>query len=300
MNNDVKKYRLSPVAVISYAIAVMILLFVCYQVGKMVGEINQYYAAQGLKPAFSDYFVYTIPAMLPSLRNCFIFFMLGYILDAVRKNNPANYKTQEEIEEEKIARQEAREARKAARGEAAAAKAGNIVEEGSSVEADFAKSLEEELKADGKGQFKQYKKPERKSGNNGSGEKKTVKKGGNRSANSRKKADGAGSGRNNSNNGGNNNNGGSNAGKNSGNGGRGNNANNNNHRGGTRKPAADKAKPAVKEVKEAKAPNEVKEAKAPKEAKEVKAPKEVREVKEAVKDKAENTFSAVISESEDI
>ena len=43
MNNPEKKYRRSVVSIICYAIAVMILLYVCYQFGKMVGVINQYY-----------------------------------------------------------------------------------------------------------------------------------------------------------------------------------------------------------------------------------------------------------------
>lgn len=324
MDKNVKKYRRSAVAIVCYAIAVAIMIYLCYQAGKMVGAINQFYAQNGVKPAFTEYFVYILPAMLEPLRNVVIFFVLGYIVDAVRKNNPANYASDEEIAEARIARKEAREAKKFAKGEAAAAKAGNLPESEDSVEADFAKSLEEELKADGHDQFV---KAERKAGNNSN---RTVKKGGNKSANSKKKSGGENSGRNNGGNGGSNNNNSNNTagGKDGGRGGSG----KQNHKGGNKKPAADKPKTAAKDakkdsdtkeakaakpVKETRAPKEAKEAKpqkeakeakpqkeakAPKENAEIKAPKEIKEageVKEAAKEKGESVFSAVISGPEE-
>ena len=76
--------------------------------------------------------------------------MLGYILDAVRRNNKAYYLTDEEVLEAKEEKKQAREAKKYAKGEAAALKAGNVTAAEDSVEADFAKSLNEELKADEK------------------------------------------------------------------------------------------------------------------------------------------------------
>ena len=97
-----------------------------------------------------EYVTYTLQSALQPIVYTIVIFMLGYILDAVRRNNKAYYLTDEEVLEAKEEKKQAREAKKYAKGEAAALKAGNVTAAEDSVEADFAKSLNEELKADEK------------------------------------------------------------------------------------------------------------------------------------------------------
>ena len=166
MNKREKKYRRSGVSVACYVIAALMMVYVCYQIGNTIKTINEYYAQYEMSATAMEYITYCGQAALQPLYYAFTAFMFGYILDAVRKNNPANYRSDEDIEAEKEAKKEAKDAKKFAKGEAAAAKAGNVTTTENSVEADFAKSLDEELKADdrksgGKGQGGQ-----RKSGGN--------------------------------------------------------------------------------------------------------------------------------------
>ena len=202
MNMKDKKYRRSGVSIACYVIAAIMLVYVCYQIGNTVSTINDYYAQYDMSATPMEYLTYCGQAALQPFFYTLATFMLGYILDAVRKNNKANYLSDEEIEAAKAAKKEAKDAKKFAKGEAAAAKAGNVTTAEKSVEADFAKSLDEELKAD-----------EKKAENKGQGQKKS---GGNRKNSSY----------NNRANGGNRNNG---------------NRGGNNRRSSGKKPAADKA-----------------------------------------------------------
>lgn len=138
-----KKFRRDAVTIICYVIALIFLFYIFYRAGKMFALINSYFAGFGVKPELRDYVVYTIPELIAPFRNGALIFMFGYILDAIRKNNPDNYATEEELVEARIAKKEAREAKKFARGEAAAAKAGaeKVVKE-AAVEADFAAETE--------------------------------------------------------------------------------------------------------------------------------------------------------------
>lgn len=156
MKKEEKRYRRSRVSVVCYVIAALMFGYVCYQIGTTVQTINEYYAQYGMSAQPLEYVTYTLQAALQPIVYTIVIFMLGYILDAVRRNNKAYYLTDEELADAAEAKKQAREAKKLARGEAAAAKAGNVTTTESSVEADFAKSLDEELKAD-------EKKPEAKS-----------------------------------------------------------------------------------------------------------------------------------------
>ena len=236
--NNLKKYRRSWASVVCYVLAAAMLVYVCYLIGTTVSAINQYYAQYQMAAKPSEYVTYIMQQVLEPLVNTVLFFMLGYILDAVRKTDPANYMTDEEVAEAKIARREAREAKKFAKGEAAAAKAGRAVSDENSVEADFAKSLDEELKAD-------EKKGQRK--NQGNGQRR--KQGGNRQNASKKRAENNSgeakeSGKDNKNSNKEKNNNGNRENKN------GNRNGNGGNRRGGRKPAADNAKAEpVNEVK---------------------------------------------------
>ena len=148
MDNNGKKYRRSVFSIVCYALAVLMLFYIVYTTGSTIAQINQYYAQYDMQAQPTEYVTYVIQSIIEPLINVVVFFMLGYILDEVRRNNPAYYISDEELEEAKIAKKEAKIAKKAAAGEAAAAKAGNIITTEQSVEADFARSLDEELSKD--------------------------------------------------------------------------------------------------------------------------------------------------------
>lgn len=150
MNNNGKKYRSSGITTACYVIAALMFGYACYQIWSTVQTINEYYASYGMSAQPVEYITYTLQAALQPLVYAIGIFMLGHILDAVRRNNKSNYLSDEELLDAADAKRKAREAKKLAKGEAAAAKAGNVTTAESSVEADFARSLDEELKADEK------------------------------------------------------------------------------------------------------------------------------------------------------
>ena len=147
MKKDGKKYIKSKVAVVCYVLSALMLIYTCYQIGSTVATINEYYAQYDMKAAFGEYFMYITQNALSTFISAVTFFMLAYILDTVRRADPANWLSPEEIEERAIAKKQAREARQIAKGEKAAAKAGIVTTDEKSVEADFTESLNAELKA---------------------------------------------------------------------------------------------------------------------------------------------------------
>lgn len=149
MNNPEKKYRRSVISIVCYVLAATMLSYVCYTIGNTVHTINDYYAQYGISAQPMEYITYCLQSALQPMFYTIVLFMLGCILDAVRMNNKDNYKTDEEIREAAEAKQQAKEAKKLAKGEAAAIAAGNVTTDEDSVEADFARSLDAELKADG-------------------------------------------------------------------------------------------------------------------------------------------------------
>ena len=91
MNGNGKKYRRSAVSIACYAFALLILLYIVYLVFTTAAQINEYYAQYDMKAQPAEYFSYIIQAAIEPLINAAIFFMFGYILDEVRKNNSAYY-----------------------------------------------------------------------------------------------------------------------------------------------------------------------------------------------------------------
>ena len=147
MDNNKKVYRKSGVTIACYVFAAILLLYTCYLAGTTVGQINEYYAAYGMSAKPMEYVTYVAQSALPQLIYTVIVFMLGHILDAVRKTDPKNYMTEEEYQDAKAAKREAKEAKKIAKGEKkAAARAGAEADENTVAE-DFANDLDKELKA---------------------------------------------------------------------------------------------------------------------------------------------------------
>ena len=149
-----KKFRMSPLAIACYAIACLTVIYMFYLAGSTVSQINEYYAQYGMSAKASDYVKYIAQSLVSPAITGFTFFMLGYILDTVRKLDPNNYVSQEEIDEAKMAKQEAKDAKAFAKGEKAAAKAEKAAakvdaekSKEDSVAEDFANSLDKELKA---------------------------------------------------------------------------------------------------------------------------------------------------------
>ena len=123
MYDQKKKFRRSAVTTICYVLAALMLIYTCYQIGSTVHTINEYYGQYGMQATAVEYLTYTAQAALTPLFNTIVLFMLARILDEVRKNNPANYRSDEDIVESGIAKKEAKDAKKFEKGEKAAAKA---------------------------------------------------------------------------------------------------------------------------------------------------------------------------------
>lgn len=123
MYDTKKKFRRSAATVICYVLAALMLIYTCYQIGSTIHMINEYYAQYGMSATPLEYFTYISQNALTPLINAVVFFMLAKILDEVRKNNPANYKSDDDIIEEDAAKKEAKDQKKIDKGEKAAAKA---------------------------------------------------------------------------------------------------------------------------------------------------------------------------------
>ena len=147
-----KKYIQSGVVIACYVIAALLLVYTCYQAGSTVKQINEYYGSYGMKAKPFEYFTYILQAIIQPILNAFIVFMAGFTLTAVRKLNPENYKSAEELLDAKEAKTVARDNKQAAKGEAKAAKAkAKDAADKDSVRIDFTESLEAEMKSDSKG-----------------------------------------------------------------------------------------------------------------------------------------------------
>ena len=123
-----KKFRKSPIAIVCYVFAA---IFAAYFVATEVNTIStiyEYYAPYGVAPTVGEVVGYMIQQGIQPLAYAILVCMAGIILEAVRKLNPANWATDDEIAEAKEARKAAREAKKIAKGEAAKAAAEASVE----------------------------------------------------------------------------------------------------------------------------------------------------------------------------
>ncbi len=118
-----KKFRRSPFTIACYVIAAMFAAYFVTIVISTVTTINQYYAAYDMSPTFGEVASYLFQQGTMPLFAAIGTFMAGIILDEVRKGNPANWASDEEISEAKEAKRLAKEAKQIAKGEAAAAAA---------------------------------------------------------------------------------------------------------------------------------------------------------------------------------
>ena len=144
MYDNKKKFRRSAVAVICYVLAALMLIYTCYQIGSTIHTINEYYAQYGMKATPVEYLTYVGQNAMTPLVNAVILFMLARVLEEVRKNNPANYRSDEEIVEAAEAKKAAKDTKKFEKGEKAAARAA----EKSDVKASAAADSEEPVIVD--------------------------------------------------------------------------------------------------------------------------------------------------------
>lgn len=134
--NTEKKYKGSVWATICYVLAALMLIYTCYQAGNTVKTINDYYAQYQMTAKPMEYVTYILQSTLEPLMHTVVLFMLGYIVNEVRKCNPANYISEAEKADAKDEKRAARDAKQAAKGDAAAArKASKIAAETKKTEA---------------------------------------------------------------------------------------------------------------------------------------------------------------------
>lgn len=146
-----KKFRRSPFTIACYVIAAMFAAYFVTIVISTVTTINQYYAAYDMSPTFGEVASYLFQQGTMPLFAAIGTFMAGIILDEVRKGNPANWASDEEISEAKEAKRLAKEAKQIAKGEAAAAaataaSAAEKVVSDESIKPEFAAVVAEESK----------------------------------------------------------------------------------------------------------------------------------------------------------
>ena len=143
-----KQFQKSPVAIACYVISVLLAAYFLYVCATTISTINQYYASYDMKAGFGETLGYIVQSGLSPLVSAITVFMAGYILEEVRKLNPANWMTEDEIAEAREAKKMAREAKQIAKGEEAKAKADAKAEAEAEARAEAAaEKLEEETEA---------------------------------------------------------------------------------------------------------------------------------------------------------
>lgn len=144
--NTVKKYRRSKVATVCYVLAALMLVYTCYQIGNTIFTIVQYYAQYDMNATPSEYFTYIMQNGLSPLINAVVLFMLGYILDAVRKLDPKNWLSDDEIADKKEEKQASKDAKQFEKKEAKTGSKPAVKDE--PVVADFTADVKEDDKAE--------------------------------------------------------------------------------------------------------------------------------------------------------
>ena len=164
MYNTEKKFRRSAITTIGYVLAALMLIYTCYQIGNTVHTINEYYAQYGMKATPLEYLTYVGQNALNPLIYAALLFLISAVHNEVRKNNPANYLSDEDIVEADAAKKAAKEAKQVRKGDEAAAKAGHEPVAEEAVVADFTTETEAaaEKAKPGKPEPKTEKKPEAK------------------------------------------------------------------------------------------------------------------------------------------
>ena len=135
-----KKFRKSPVAIACYVLAALLAVYFVTVVVSTITTINEYYASYGMSATAGEVISYLLQNGVSPFTSALLTFMAGFILEEVRKNNPANWMTDEELAEAKEAKKMAREAKQIAKGEAAkaAAEAKEAAGDDESIKAEFA------------------------------------------------------------------------------------------------------------------------------------------------------------------
>ena len=110
-----KKYRRTPISIVCYVIAALLLIYTIYVGSSTVATIVDYYSSYDMAPQAGEFLTYLMQNCLMPFVSSILIGMAGFILDAVRKADPANWLTDEELSD-------AKEAKKAAKLEAKAAK----------------------------------------------------------------------------------------------------------------------------------------------------------------------------------
>ena len=118
-----KKFRRSPFTIACYVFAAIFAAYFAAVVVSTISTINQYYAAYQMKATFGEVVGYLFQNGLNPLMAAVLTFMAGLIYNEVRRQNPDNWASDDEISEAKEARRLAKEAKQIAKGEVAKAAA---------------------------------------------------------------------------------------------------------------------------------------------------------------------------------
>jgi hypothetical protein len=118
-----KKFRRSAFSIACYVFAAIFAAYFVAVVISTVSTISQYYAAYQMSPTFGEVVGYLLQNGVTPLVAAILTFMAGLTYDEVRRINPANWASDDEISEAKEAKRLAKEAKQIAKGEAAKAAA---------------------------------------------------------------------------------------------------------------------------------------------------------------------------------
>ena len=113
-----KTLKKSPVVIVLYVVAALMLIYDFYLIGSTISQITSYYAAYGVAPALGEVLGYIIQTALQPLVMTILLGAAAFILNEVRALNPANYATKEELEAAKAAKQAKKQAAKLSKEEA--------------------------------------------------------------------------------------------------------------------------------------------------------------------------------------
>ena len=109
-----KKLRKSPIVIVLYVVAALLLVYSCYLIYSTVQYINSYYSAYGMSAGVGETITYVLQTVYQPLAMVFILFASGNILNEVRALNPAYYATAEEIAQAKTMKAASKVDKKAA------------------------------------------------------------------------------------------------------------------------------------------------------------------------------------------
>ena len=140
-----KKFRKSPIAIVCYVFAAVFAAYFVATEVNTISTIYEYYAPYGVAPTVGEVVGYMVQQGMQPLAYAILVCMAGIILEAVRKLNPANWATDDEIADAKEAKKAAREAKKIAKGEAAKAAAeAEMADEDEQIKPEFAATVADE------------------------------------------------------------------------------------------------------------------------------------------------------------